>query len=71
MRRICIDIEDSVSVSAALIYVGKVMEKGRVSSMARIPQYCFACGFEDGTWVYSKRRRSLKLADGFLVRTEK
>jgi len=68
-RRIIITYNDNEIIpEIALSYVKKVIEKGKISKIKNIPQYCFFTVFESGMCISCREKyRGDKQADSFVV----
>lgn len=65
--RIIIENLSHISTPKAIERVADVIRAGRVSEASGIKQYCFITTYRDGVEVYTRRKRSVKSADSFLI----
>lgn len=69
--KLIIKTRDDIPMSTAIVYVEKVMAKGRISQARGIKHYCWACVFESGIVVAVRQKKTKDSADSFIVYKDK
>ena len=69
MPKIVIDYPEEMNAEIAILRVLSVVRLGKISEAANIPHYCWMSAFGDRSEVITRRKKTTKSADSFIVRS--